>query len=200
MRESKMKTTLFYSIIVIVALLASCSGVSGDREVRLEIPNPQGINLEKYDTIIYQELTLSSMPQGFNPVGDLKNFFLGDFAKALGKTVEAWDESKHGEGKNPPRSLLLTGTLKLDIKERSKIEDKKDDKGKKKRAFVGIQNWEMTLSLTIKDLSNGTVVFTQSMEEKSPDVLPNSNKFNFDNLFFKISNQLVRKIQRVKRM
>jgi hypothetical protein len=188
-------------LCIMVALLFNCGrGVGSRVEVKLEIPDPMTANLEKYDKIVYKDLTLNSMPKNYNPEPEIKRFFLDDFSKAIEKKVEPWDNEKHGEGKMPAGTLLMTGTLKMEVKERSKIEDKKDDKGKTKRTFVNVQHWSMNLSLEIKDAVNGKEIFKFTSDEKMADVDPTNVKFNFDTIFYKITNQMVLKLMRTKKM
>jgi hypothetical protein len=187
-------------ICIMALLLVSCSRGASRIEVRLDIPDPQGINLDSYNKIVYKDLTLESMPKEFNPESEVRRFFLDDFAKALEKKVEPWDSEKHGDNKSDPGVLVLTGTLKLDVKERSKIEDKKDETGKKQRAFVNVQHWSMNLSLSLKDAVDGKEVFKFTYDEKLAEVNPTNPKFNFEAIFYKITNQLVQKLMKKKKM
>ncbi|MGE5344176.1 MAG: hypothetical protein ACM3SY_22140 [Candidatus Omnitrophota bacterium] len=185
---------------VFVFLFPSCRTVTKHRlEVKLEIPSPLGADLNPYKTIIYKDLVPESVPQGFDPVPLLRSFFLNDFAKAVDKKVELWNNQTYGEGKVPSDAVILSGTFKLDVKDRSKIEENKDQNGKKKREFVNVQHWSMGMSIRLTD-SNGKELFNQSYDEKLSDADPANLKINFDNLFFRISNVLINRLNRRQRM
>jgi hypothetical protein len=199
MRKNKMNTKLLI-IVGIAVLSAFCSGGGNRVEVRIEVPDPQVISLDKYDTIVYKDLALESMPKDFNPEPIIREFFLGDFTKAVEKKVEIWDSEKHGDGKMSPTTLLVTGTLKADIKERSKIGDKKDETGKKIKTFISIQHWSLRLSISMKNAADGSEFFKETFEEKLADANPSMVKFNFENLFFKLSSQLVSRLIKTKKI
>jgi hypothetical protein len=188
-------------LLILGMSLVSCSSAGNRIEVRIEIPDPHGVSLENYTKIVYKDLVLDSMPKNFNPEKSIREFFLDDLSKTVKKNIELWDNDKHSEEKDkmPPGTLLITGTLKVEIKERSKIEDTKDNTGKKKKTFVNIQNWNMKLSIVIKNVSEGKDFLNESFEEKFANGEQANTKIIFDNLFFKISNQLLSKLTIAKK-
>lgn len=186
-------------IVCTVLGLASCRGMGNHVEVRISLQDPSVVDFKKYDKILYKDLTLESMPKDFDPGEELKVFFLDEFPKAIDRKIEHWEP-----GKAKDAHLLITGTLKLDIKERSKIKEVKDKAkpGKKKNVFVTAQHWTMTLTAELKDSTTGGHLLKEDFTAKLEDdeVGPTSSKFNFENLFYKITNRLVKKLTRTKKM
>jgi hypothetical protein len=185
--------------------MASCAGGSSNRvEVRIEVQDPHAVDYDKYDTIIYQDLTVESDIKNYNPDEEIAYFFLADLPKVFEKDVEHWDSEKHGDLSSRPGTLLISGTLKIEVKERSKIQEVKDTSdegsGKKKRAFVTIQHWDVKLTVTLKDAAEGTEIISEEFNEKLANADPKTAKFNFEKVFYKITNRLARKLTKSKRM
>lgn len=185
--------------LVLISFI-SCVGTAGNRvEVKIEIPEQHTLDFSKYNKIIYKDLTLESLPKDLNPGQDIKEFFLKDFAKSIDKNIESWTPEAYGDGKPVQNALLISGTLKTDLKERSKIEESKNKSGKKQRGFVTIQNWAVTLTVIFTDLSDGKEIHKETLEEKKSDTDQKNMKFNFNDMFYKLSNKLVFKLTQSKR-
>jgi hypothetical protein len=182
---------------------ASCTKGADRIEVQLEVENPHAIDFAKYNKILYQDLTLEWPAKDFSPEEQLKSFFLDELAKNIDKNIEPWvGNTSDPEAGIPANALLITGKLTLEIKERSKIKEQKDETGKVKNVFVGIQHWSMTMALVMKAGSTGKDIFKQDFTEKLSDVdsSETTTKFNFEQIFFKMTNRLIMKIQKTKRM
>jgi len=182
---------------------ASCTRGSNRIEVRIEVENPQAIDFEKYDKIFYKDLTLEWPAKDFSPEEELKSFFREELAKNIDKNIEPWAGNPSGpEVDIPAGALLITGKLALEIKERSKIKEQKDEAGKVKNVFVGIQHWSMTMAVVMKDGTTGKDIFKQDFTEKLSDVdsSETTTKFNFEKIFFKMTNRLIMKVQKTKRL
>lgn len=181
----------------------SCTRGADRIEVRIEVENPHAIDFEKYDKVLYQDLTLEWPAKDFSPEEQLKSFFLDELAKNIDKEIEPWAGGTSDAGAElPAGALLITGKLTLEIKERSKIKEQKDETGKTKNVFVGIQHWSMTMALVMKDVNTGKDIFKQDFTEKLSDVdtSDTTTKFNFEKIFFKMTNRLVMRVKRTKRM
>ena len=182
---------------------ASCTKGADRIEVRIEVENPHAIDFEKYDKILYQDLILEWPAKDFTPEEQLRSFFLDELAKNIDKNIEPWTgNNSDPEAGIPAGALLITGKLTLEIKERSKIKEKKDETGKTKNVFVGIQHWSLTMSLVMKAVDTGKDIFKQDFTEKLSDVdtSDTTTKFNFEKIFFKMTNRLVMRVKRTKRM
>lgn len=208
-----MKTGHILSIIITtilvmtVLMLTSCS--SNVEEVKLEVSEKKIIDFDKYDKIIYADLLLKATPEGFNPSEELFEFFINDLSKVLEKKVQHFDVSTIADInsvidenirlrkieerlKGVPNSLLITGILTFDIKTRTKIKDVKNDSGKKEKTFVKVQHWGLTMKILIIDLNTEQELFNKNYSEKTANADVLNPKYNFDDLFFKISNNFTR--------
>ena len=190
-----------------VLMLTSCS--SNVEEVKLEVSEKKIIDFDKYDKIIYADLLLKATPEGFNPSEELFEFFINDLSKVLEKKVQHFDVSTIADInsvidenirlrkieerlKGVPNSLLITGILTFDIKTRTKIKDVKNDSGKKEKTFVKVQHWGLTMKILIIDLNTEQELFNKNYSEKTANADVLNPKYNFDDLFFKISNNFTR--------
>jgi hypothetical protein len=181
---------------------ASCTKGSNRIEVRIEVENPHAIDFEKYDKIFYKDLDLEWPAKDYTPEEQLRDFFLEELAKNIDKNIEPWaGNPSDPEVDIPARALLISGKLALEIKERSKIKEQKDETGKVKNVFVGIQHWSMTMAVVMKDGTTGKDIFKQDFIEKLSDVdsSETTTKFNFEKIFFKMTNRLIMKVQKTKR-
>lgn len=193
----------FILVFFYLFFTASCTRGSDRIEVRIEVENPHAIDFEKYDKILYKDLSLEWPAKDFTPEEQLKSFFLEELARNIDKNIEPWTgNTSDPETGIPAGALLITGKLTLEIKERSKIKEQKDETGKTKNVFVGIQHWSMTMALVMKDGDTGKNVFKQDFTEKLSDVdtSETTTKFNFEKIFFNMTNRLVMRVKKTKRM
>jgi hypothetical protein len=202
--KSRIITAAALFVFGMALLFSGCgSGIGNRLEVTLELPDPHSINFDKYEKILYKGVTLESVPKGYDPTPEIKSFFLEDLGRVIEKKVEQWDREKHGE-MVPDGLLVISGNLKISVKSRSKIEDVKGEgKGKKKKGkkqFVTVQHWDMTMTLELKDASAGKAIFKEDFKAKLANADPETLKFNFENLFFKVTTRFVKKVTRTKKM
>lgn len=192
-----------------LTVMTGCGAAANRVELRIEVKNPSSIEFDKYDKIFYKDLVLKSMPKDFDPTEKLRIFFLDEFASVLEKKVELWDKPK--DVPLPPNSVLISGTLGIDVKARSRIKEVEDKKsgalkgrdgsgGKKKRVFVAVQHWAMDLTVVVKENDTGKELFKKDLTAKLANAEPETTKYNFEDLFFKISNRLVRRLVRTRKM
>ena len=193
----------FLVVLFYIMAVSACSGTSANRmEVRLEIKNPTAIDFDKYDAIFYTDFTLEWTAKDFTPEESLKTFFVDELSKSIGKGIKHLAAAPADTSEMPANSLLITGKLTLDIKERQKIKEVKDEKGNSKNVFTAIQHWDLTMVLEMKDNNTGKDIFKQDFTEKLNDVdaSDTSTKFNFETLFFKMTNRFLLKIKKTKKM
>jgi len=222
-------------LVITIMAISGCASFGNRTEVTIEVKNVTGVDFEKYEQIVYQDLTIEGLPQEFNPDNIINNFFLDEFPKLIEKKVEHFGKD---QSEIPANALLVNGTLKLEIKERSKIKeidasteetkkaeeketqketeiqsDEKDSgtaganskektgkESKKKRVFITVKHWTLNLTVVMKDTASGNEVFKGDFEEKLVDEEGNSNKFNFEDWFYKVSNKLVKKMTKTRKM
>jgi hypothetical protein len=200
-QTKKNRPTVFLICLVFFAgfLTTGCGrGISNHLEVLIELPDPGSLNFDDYKTVLYKDLEVEGMPENFDPTSRLRNFFIADLSRSIDKKVQQWNESDHGE--LVPKGLaIISGKLKMEIKSRSKItDDKSEGKGKKK--FVTVEHWSMTLELKIKDESTGKEIYEDSFTAKLANAEPDSIEFNFENLFYKVTNRFIHRVTRTKKM
>jgi hypothetical protein len=189
-----------FVLLGILILVPGCgrSGGSSHTEVLIELPDPSAVEFEKYDSIFYKDIAMEGMPKDFDPTKEIQTFFLEDLGRIIEKDVKHWNREKHGE-MIPKGLLYVMGNLKMEIKSRSKIQEKKED-GKTKKEFVTVQHWEMVFTVKLKEASTGKEIFNQEFKAKLANADPKTAAFNFENLFFKVTNRFVNRIKRTRKM
>lgn len=189
--------------LVLGVFISGCARQLANRmEVMIELPAANIVDFSKYDTVLYKDITLESMPEGVNPLDEIHTFFLQDLGRTVDKKIEPWNKELHGET-SPAKSLIISGHLKVDIKSRSKIEVVKEEgksKAKGKKGFVTVQHWEMVLTVTFTDTTDNKDIFKQDFKAKLANVDAGTPKYNFENLFFKVTGEFVKKVTRTKKM
>lgn len=201
-KKDRNRSLILAALLVfsLVSLFAACGG--GPRsglEVVIELPDPGSLKFEKYDKILYKDLVIEGIPEGYDPASEIETFFLVDLGRVIEKKIEKWDGEKHGE-MSPEGLLIISGKLKIAIKSRSKIEDVKEGKKKSKKKFVTVQHWDMTMTLDMKDVADGKSVYNEDFKAKLANADAKTVKFNFENLFFKVTNRFTKKVTRTKKM
>jgi hypothetical protein len=187
--------------LVLGFFMSGCSSQLGNRvDVMIELPAANIVDFSQYDTVLYKDITLESIPEGVKPLEEINTFFLQDLGRTVDKKIEPWDKEKHGTTM-PVKCLLISGNLKIEIKSRSKIENiKEDGKNKGKKGFVTVQHWEMVLSIVFTDATSNKDIFKQDFKAKLANVESDSPKYNFENLFFKVTGEFLKRVTRTKKM
>lgn len=201
-KEDRSRLQILAALFVfgLVSLFTACGGgPNSGLEVVIELPDPHSLNFEKYDTLLYKDLIVEGMPEGYDPKSEIQSFFLDDLNRVTGKKIETWNSENHGE-KSSKGVLIISGKIKIAIKSRSKIEDVKEGKKKNQKKFVTVQHWDMTMTLDFKDPSAGKSVFKEDFKAKLANADAKTPKFNFENLFFKVTNRFTKKVTRTKKM
>jgi hypothetical protein len=198
----RLLTTVFgLAVLLSVTMFAVGCGsgrVSNRLEVSLKLPDPGSVKFDQFDTVLFRGVELEGIPENFDPGPFLDSFFIDDISRTTEKKVEPWEREKHGE-MVPKKLLESSGKLKLEIKSRSKIRDVKVG-NKTKRKFVTVQHWTMTLTVILTDASAGKVLYKDDFNAKLANADAETVKFNFDNLFFKVSSRFLKRITRTKKM
>jgi len=197
--KKKRATCTGLALILSLIFMVSCSSKSfGVRtEVTINLQNPISIDYSKFDKIVYKDFVPESLPKNFDPTEDIRKFFIDDFSRTVEKKIEPWNiESQDQTG---PSVLLITGKYKIDIKERSKIKEVSNEstKGKKIRAFVNIQNWEMAVTIIMQ--TDGKELFKEEFIEKLDEAEAENLKFNFEKLFYTVSSRFLRNATQLKK-
>lgn len=180
---------------------SSSKGYKGRSIVRIDVIPPNAIKFDRYSSVIYKDLAMDVRMKNFDPDEAVTTFFMDELARTTRSTFVPFDSTKHA--RLAPGQLLISGSMKLAVKERSKIEDVKNEKGKgKSRKFIKVQHWDLTMEIILTEGTEdgkGKEIYKKNFSEKTADANPESAKFNFEDLFFKITNRFTRQVTTVKR-
>lgn len=199
--QNKIQWTVWAFSVILIVFIAGCSSSLGNRvEVMIELPAAHIVDFSKYEAILYKDITLETIPTDVNPLDEIKIFFLQDLGRTIDKTITPWDKEKH-ETSTPQNTLIISGHLKIEVKTRSKIDNVKDEStGKGKKGFVTVQHWEMTLTIVFTDTTTQKEVFRQDFKSKLANVDAKTPKYNFEDLFYKVTNEFTKRVTRTKKM
>jgi len=198
----KMKKIKLIPIILFIIFSISCSHKENIR-VNISMGDVNIVDLDKYIKIFYNDFEIKLPKNSFNSKKYVKNFFLNDFSKAVEKKVEYFDtdtdffkDSKTflENLKKNSNTLLITGKIKVEIKSRSMIKKIKVKSGKRKKTFTQIQDWKMTSDIVLIDSDTGKKFYEKNFIENIKGTETSDTKFNFETLFFKTTNKLLKSI------
>jgi len=191
----KDKSKIFLTIIMAVVFISVSCVIKKDHvSVRIPVKNKKAVDFEKPTGLFYKEAILESAPENYNPRQDVTDFFLKDLRRFIKKDIEPITEDADKTG-----SLLITGKLKFEIKERSIIKKVKDKSGDKKKAFVSIQHWSLDFEVIITEADSGKELFKKNYESKLKDADPEEAEYNFKALFNKVTDNFIKEILRKER-
>ncbi len=197
-----MKKIKLILIILFIIFSISCSHKENIR-INLSMGDVNIVDLDKYIKILYNDFEIKLPENSFNSKKYVKNFFLDDFSKAVEKRVEYFDTDtdffKDNEIflenlKNFSKTLLITGKIKIEIKSRSMIKKIKVKSGKRKKTFAKIQDWKMTSYIVLIDSDTCKKIYEKNFIENIKGTETSDTKFNFETLFFKTTNKLIKSI------
>ena len=198
----KIKKIKLIPIILFIIFSISCSHKENIR-VNISMGDINIVDLDKYIKILYNDFEIKLPKNSFNSKKYVKDFFLNDFSKAVGKKVEYFDtdtdffkDSKFflENLKNFSKTLLITGKIKIEIKSRSMIKKIKVKSGKRKKSFVQVQDWKMTSDIVLIDSGTGEKIYEKNFIDNIKDSETSDTKFNFETLFFKTTNKFIKSI------
>ncbi|MCK5057542.1 MAG: hypothetical protein KAT34_12840 [Candidatus Aminicenantes bacterium] len=181
-------------IILPVFLSLSCVTTKDHVSVRIPVKDKKAVDFEKPKGIFYSEAIIENVTENYNPRQDVTDFFLKDLPRYIKRDIEPVTEGIEKTG-----SLLITGKLKLEIKERSVIKKVKDESGKKAKTFVSVQHWALNFEVIITESDSGKELFKKNYESKLKDADPEEAEYNFKALFSKVTDNFLKKILRKER-
>ena len=170
--------------------------------IKFPVPVQGAIPFNKFDKIFIGGFHLDTPITDPDPETELSHFFTTDFQQAVKRKIEYLPLEKgltdpmttlREKLKNYPNSLLITGKFTIDIKTRSMVKDVKNKSGKKKKAFVKIQLWEMKMKVAFIETDAFNILKEDTFTEKLKDADPQKGKFNFKSLFDSITDRLLQK-------
>ncbi len=179
---------------VLIFIFASCTETHV--EVRIPMERPDAVDFGQYERILVKDFTITVSPETVVVPISVTDFFTKDFAKFIDKEIE-YMKPKEEEGQ-PPRNntLLITGSLKTEIKERNRINETRNKFGDKIRSFVKIQNWTMKMEIRLVESASGQVVKKFNFDDRLKDSENADSKFNFKSLFNRITDRFIQKVIR----
>jgi hypothetical protein len=200
-----MKKHIFLTIILGL-LLISCSG-ENSIPVKIELEKDQALSAKPFENILYVPMTVLWEKSSIDPQPIMTSFFLNDFAKVVRKDVQLLETENNyfdnadaflEEVRSKPNTLVICGNILIEQKDKSIIKEFKENK-KKKKAFVSIQDLKMQMEIVLIDTNSAKVFFKDTFKYKSTNIDPQQEKFNFDRLFSRNINRLVRNFMSRKR-
>ena len=186
---------IFLTIVMLLVFISvSCVTKKDHVSVRIPVKNKKAVDFEKPAGLFYIEAILENAPEKYNPRQEVTDFFLKELPRLIKKDVEPIREDTDKTG-----SLLITGKLKFEIKDRSVIKKVKDESGDKKKAFVSVQHWALNFEVIITESDSGKELFKKNYESKLKDAKVEEAEYNFKSLFNTVTDNFIREILRKER-
>lgn len=191
-----MKSKHIIIIILVLPVFISLSCVTGSDHVSLRIPvkYKNAVDFKKPKVILYSDLVLENVPKNYKPQQEVTDFFLKDLPRYIKRDVELLHEES-----DKSNSLIISGKVKFDIKDRSIIKKARTESGKKKKAFVSVQHWAMDFEVIITEPDTGKEIFKKNYESKLKDADPEEADYNFKALFSIVTDKFLKEVTRKER-
>lgn len=182
--------------IITLAALTSFSCIVGKDHVSVRIPvkDSRAIDFKTPKAIWYRDLVIENQPKDYQSRQQVTDFFLQDLPRVIKRDVEVLPEEA-----DKSNSLIISGTMKFDIKDRSVIRKVRADDGEKKKTFVSVQHWAMDFEVIIIASDSGKEVFKKNYESKLKDADPKEADYNFKALFNTVTDNFLKDMMRKER-
>lgn len=181
-------------IILLVFMSVSCVTTKDHMSVRIPVKDKKAVDFEKPKGIFYNEAIIEKVPEKYNPSQDVTDFFLKDLPRFIKRDIEPVKQDSDKTG-----SLIISGNLKFEIKDRSIIKKIKNKAGKKEKSFVSVQHWALNFEIIITESDSGKELFKKNYESKLNDADPGKAEYNFKALFNKVTDNFIKEILRKER-
>jgi len=173
--------------LTIVIFVENCS-TQKVHLVRIPVVSKSAIDFVKFKKVVYDPIKVIEFQPEFKPEFSINYFFLEEMPKVIDKPIKKFDPANNmSEGLKAGDVLLVGGKLSLKIKELSVISEKK-----KKRVFVKVENWELSLEISFKDLATGKEIFKKTLKGSLSGVDGKKPDYNFEFVFRKVTEKFVR--------
>jgi hypothetical protein len=193
--KKKNKITLLMTAAFLVFISLSCSGRRDYVVVPVPVKNIKAIDFNSPKEIFYQDLVFENEPKNYQPRQEVADFFLTDLPRYIKRDIKPFSEDI-----DKSSSLLISGKMTFDIKERSVIRDVKDKTGKKEKGFVSVQHWTIRFEIAITEPSSGKEVFKKTYESNLNDIDPKESEYNFKALFNKMTDNFIKDLLKKERV
>lgn len=192
MRQKTISKIVLSILVLFLILLADCSVTTDHLLVRIPYRHEKAVDFDKYEKIVYSpcKLTGTESIKDYDPRQEVTGFFLKDLSQAVKREIHP------GEAASGEKALIVSGELKIEIKERSVIRKVKGESGGRKKAFVPVQHWTLELKVKVREASSDKELFFNTYESKLKDADPGKGEYNFKALFNKVTDKLIREITR----
>lgn len=189
----KSKYIIITMLVLPVFVFLSCVTSSDHVSVRIPVKYKGAVDFDKPKVIYYDELVLENVPQNYKPQQEIKEFFLEDLPRYIKRDVEHLQEDA-----DKSNSLVISGKMKFDIKDRSVIRKVSTETGKKK-TFVSVQHWAMNFEIIITEAGTGKEIFKKNYDSKLKDADPEEADYNFKALFNNVTDKFLKDVTRKER-
>jgi hypothetical protein len=186
----------------------------------LELPEKDTVGLDRFEQVYFLDFLQNLSDKNYDPQPQIQRFFIYDFAAAIGRkivplTLPDWDRMRNGNSPAGfsfndniffqkllaahPKSLILTGQLGVDMKATSIIQEVRDDRGKKKNAFVTQKLWNADAKIVLIESDTGKTILEKSHSEKTTLENVFVLRYQFGQLLDRLGDKLMPELQRKKR-
>ena len=206
------------SLLGVLVLCAACS--DSYTRLQLELPEKDTVGLDRFEQVYFLDFLQNLSDKNYYPQPQIRRFFIYDFAAAIGRkivplTLPDWDRMRNGNSPAGfsfndniffqkllaahPKSLILTGQLGVDMKATSIIQEVRDDRGKKKNAFVTQKLWNADAKIVLIESDTGKTILEKSHSEKTTLENVFVLRYQFGQLLDRLGDKLMPELQRKKR-
>jgi len=203
-----MKNGKVLILLTLVILAEACTGGTGAQRVRIDVEPRRKVLVEEYKQLLYGGMTGPDDPQteALRNLGD--TYFPGEFAHLLNLPAQRAETrlaasppatrtfSGIPDWKGKVGDLLLTCMARCETSLKSQIRRIKAADGKKRRQLVDTTEWQLHLHVVLQAGGGGEVVFSKTYQADLSGKQLDSERFNREALFFRLTDQVLRDLVR----
>lgn len=197
---------LLVSLALIPLVLSVVSCQNQELKVYLEIKLPDRIDFSQYDTLLFNPLTVSGLPEDLSSENIENDFFMGDLPRLhkmkVEKTTLSNSQPQQIESallmdlsQKHPKSLLITGKMDISTKSHSMVRERRDEQiGKRIRSIVKLNQMIIKMDLYVYSTELRKLLWKKSYTQQENEYPNEQESFVFRSLFYKITDRFSRDI------
>lgn len=210
----------FLLTILLALLLTFSSCTSAYFNTSITIPKTFIFDFSPYKSLHFQDFKLSLEGIEIDPRDALRSLFNKELPLYLEREINLFPASEESSRnavettenevesleleKEPwpmnPGALIITGEMKIEVLQRSRIREVRESLGKKRNVLVQTENWSMNCNIVFFDNDKQEEVFSANFNESYQNENNMSADFCFNLLLDRVADSLLNQLIRGRRI
>ncbi len=212
------KTLRVAAVLFLLLIFSSCT--SSYFSTSITIPKTFIFDFSPYKSLYFQDFKSSFEGIEIDPREAVRTLFTRELPLYLEREINLLPtaeestlqtgETEESEAENPeneklsspliPGALIITGEMKIEVLQRSRIREVRESLGKKRNVLVQTENWSMNCRIAFFDSEKQEEVFSASFNEGYQNENNMSADFSFNLLLDRVAERLLSQLVRSRRI